>query len=295
MSRNNADRLGLDENTPDDGGAAAATAAVEGGSQGLSFSMPTEHVELPSGGAFYPERHPLHNQETIEIKYMTAKEEDILTSPSLIKKGLTVERLLRSVIIDKTIDPQHLLVGDRNAIIIASRLTGYGPEYKAQTTCPMCLTQASWEVNLADLKVSSGGVDCSDGYNVKVGKNVGEYDITVPKTNIIVTVRLLTGRDEFAISERTRKRKKHTQEETNLVTQMKSMIVAVNGSRKDSDVEKLIEFLPAFDSRYIRNAYAKINPNLDMKYPFECQSCDHEDTMEVPLTAEFFWPKGGAR
>ena len=292
MSRNNADRLGLDENTPDDGGAAAA---VEGGSQGLSFSMPTEHVELPSGGAFYPERHPLHNQETIEIKYMTAKEEDILTSPSLIKKGLTVERLLRSVIIDKTIDPQHLLVGDRNAIIIASRLTGYGPEYKAQTTCPMCLTQASWEVNLADLKVSSGGVDCSDGYNVKVGKNVGEYDITVPKTNIIVTVRLLTGRDEFAISERTRKRKKHTQEETNLVTQMKSMIVAVNGSRKDSDVEKLIEFLPAFDSRYIRNAYAKINPNLDMKYPFECQSCDHEDTMEVPLTAEFFWPKGGAR
>ena len=295
MSRNNADRLGLDENTPDDGGAAAATAAVEGGSQGLSFSMPTEHVELPSGGAFYPERHPLHNQETIEIKYMTAKEEDILTSPSLIKKGLTVERLLRSVIIDKTIDPQHLLVGDRNAIIIASRLTGYGPEYKAQTTCPMCLTQASWEVNLADLKVSSGGVDCSDGYNVKVGKNVGEYDITVPKTNIIVTVRLLTGRDEFAISERTRKRKKHTQEETNLVTQMKSMIVAVNGGRKDSDVEKLSEFLPAFDSRYIRNAYAKINPNLDMKYPFECQSCDHEDTMEVPLTAEFFWPKGGAR
>ena len=291
MSRNNADRLGLDENTPDDGGAAAATAAVEGGSQGLSFSMPTEHVELPSGGAFYPERHPLHNQETIEIKYMTAKEEDILTSPSLIKKGLTVERLLRSVIIDKTIDPQHLLVGDRNAIIIASRLTGYGPEYKAQTTCPMCLTQASWEVNLADLKVSSGGVDCSDGYNVKVGKNVGEYDITVPKTNIIVTVRLLTGRDEFAISERTQKRKKHTQEETNLVTQMKSMIVAVNGSRKDSDVEKLIEFLPAFDSRYIRNAYAKINPNLDMKYPFECQSCDHEDTMEVPLTADFFWPK----
>lgn len=295
MSRNNADRLGLDENTPDDGGAAAATAAVEGGSQGLSFSMPTEHVELPSGGVFYPERHPLHNQETIEIKYMTAKEEDILTSPSLIKKGLTVERLLRSVIIDKTIDPQHLLVGDRNAIIIASRVTGYGAEYKAQTTCPMCLTQASWEVNLADLKVSSGGVDCSDGYNVKVGKNVGEYDITVPKTNIIVTVRLLTGRDEFAISERTRKRKKHTQEETNLVTQMKSMIVAVNGSRKDGDIEKLIEFLPAFDSRYIRNAYAKINPNLDMKYPFECQSCDHEDTMEVPLTAEFFWPKGGAR
>lgn len=295
MSRNNSDRLGLDDNTTPDGGADAPITAVDGGSQGLSFSMPTEHVELPSGGRYYHENHPLHNQETIEIKYMTAKEEDILTSPSLVKKGLTVERLLRSIIIDKTIDPQHLLIGDRNAIIIASRVTGYGPEYRAQTTCPACMTQDNWEVDLSNLNINPGGVVSANGYEVTEGENNGEYNIVVPKTKVTVTVKLLTGRDELSIAQRTKKRKKHTQEETNLVTQMKSMIVAVNGSRKESDIDRLIEFLPALDSRYIRNAYSNINPNLDMKYPFECQNCDHEDTLEVPLTAEFFWPKGGTR
>ena len=295
MSRNNSDRLGLDDNTTPDGGADAPITAVDGGSQGLSFSMPTEHVELPSGGRYYHENHPLHNQETIEIKYMTAKEEDILTSPSLVKKGLTVERLLRSIIIDKTIDPQHLLIGDRNAIIIASRVTGYGPEYKAQTTCPACMTQDKWEVDLSNLNINPGGVASANGYEVTEGENNGEYNIVVPKTKVTVTIKLLTGRDELSIAQRAKKRKKHTQEETSLVTQMKSMIVAVNGSRKESDIDKLIEFLPALDSRYIRNAYSNINPNLDMKYSFECQNCDHEDTLEVPLTAEFFWPKGGAR
>ena len=218
MSRNNSDRLGLGENTTPDGGADAPVTVVDGGSQGLSFAMPTEHVELPSGGAFYPENHPLHNQETIEIKYMTAKEEDILTSPSLLKKGLTVERLLRSIIIDKMVDPQHLLIGDRNAIIVASRVTGYGADYKAQTTCPMCMTQAAWEIDLADLKINSGGTPNANGYKAVESKNPGEYDITVPKTNLIVTVKLLTGRDEINIAERTKKRKKHTNEESPVVT-----------------------------------------------------------------------------
>ena len=292
MSRNNSDRLGLGDDSPV-GGAEAPPNALEQGGQGLSFTMPTEHVELPSGGRYYPENHPLHNQETIEIKYMTAKEEDILTSPSLLKKGLTVERLLRSIIIDKTIDPQHLLVGDRNAIIVASRVTGYGADYQAQITCPACLTQNKWEIDLGELKTNAGGVDNAEGHQVTEGKYSGEYDIVTPKTNLTVTVKLLTGRDELNVAERAKKKKKHKQEETALTDQLRSLIVAVNGSRNESDIEKLINFLPAMDSRYIRNAYGKINPNLDMKGEFTCENCDYEDTLEVPLTAEFFWPKGG--
>ena len=292
MSRNNSDRLGVDDDSPV-GGAEAPPNAFEQGGQGLSFTMPTEHVELPSGGRYYPENHPLYNQETIEIKYMTAKEEDILTSPSLLKKGLTVERLLRSIIIDKTIDPQHLLVGDRNAIIVASRVTGYGADYKAQITCPACLTQNKWEIDLSELNTNAGGVDNAGGHQVTEGKYSGEYDVVTPKTNLTVTLKLLTGRDELNVAERAKKKKKHKQEETALTDQLRSLIVAVNGSRNESDIEKLINFLPAMDSRYIRNAYGKINPNLDMKGEFSCESCDYEDTLEVPLTAEFFWPKGG--
>ena len=295
MSRNNSDRLGTGDETPIGGGADAPLAGMNQqqntSNQALSFSMPTEHVELPSQGKFYTENHPLHNQETIEIKYMTAKEEDILTSPSLLKKGLTVERLLRSIIIDKTIDPQHLLVGDRNAIIVASRVTGYGAAYNAQATCPMCMSMSKWNIDLNEIKINGGGVENADGYKVTEGGNVGEYDIVLPKTNLNVTVRLLTGRDEINLTEKTKKRKKHKLEESNTTDQLKSMIVAVNGSRKALDIDRLIDFLPAFDSRYIRNTYININPGLDMKNHFECNECEHQTDLEVPLTAEFFWPK----
>ena len=105
----------------------------------LKFAtIPTEIVELPSKGALYPPDHPLHGEETIEIKYMTAKEEDILTSQSLLRKGLAVERLLKSVVVDKRIDPKSLLVGDRNAVLYATRITGYGAEYPARVTCGNC-------------------------------------------------------------------------------------------------------------------------------------------------------------
>ena len=157
------------------------------------------------------------------------------------------------------------------------------------------MARSTWDIDLSELKINRGGVENSEGYVVANGSKKGEYDITVPKTNLNVTVRLMTGRDEMNLTEKNKKRKKHKLEESNLTDQMKSMIVAVNGSRKPDDIEKLVSFLPAFDSRYIRNAYNKINPALDMKQNFECPECEYEAEMEVPLTAEFFWPKGGAR
>jgi|TARA_R110000824_G_scaffold9834_1_gene43536 hypothetical protein len=287
------DRLGSDDDSTPTGGADAPAMAVEaptGGSQPLSFSIPTDHIELPSRGVYYPENHPLHGQDTIEIKYMTAKEEDILTSPSLLKKGLTIERLLRSIILDKTIDPQHLLVGDRNAIIVGARVTGYGSEYKANITCPACTTINQLDVELSELKVHAGGEEAKEGYVVKHLEG-SEYIITLPKSGFSVTVRLLTGRDEKIISDYVQKRKKHKLEESTLTTQLKTLIVAVNGDRRTNVIEEFVDFIPAFDSRYIRNAYAKVNPNLNMEYPFVCIECDHDTAVEVPLSAEFFWPK----
>ena len=292
MSRNNMDRLGLDDSTPT-GGAESPVAEVSaptGGSQPLAFSIPTEHIELPSQGKFYGEKHALHNQETIEIKYMTAKEEDILTSPSLLKKGLTIDRLLRSVIIDKTIDPQHLLVGDRNAILVGSRVTGYGADYKVNIACPACASHNEMEVDLSEVNLNHGGVDNAYGYKV-VHTGGTEYEITLPKTDVRVTVKLLTGRDESNITASTNKRKKHKVETGLLTTQLKALIVAVNGNRQQNDIEQFIEIMPAFDSRYLRNTYDKICPNVDMSYPFTCDQCDHETEVEVPLSAEFFWPK----
>ena len=118
------------------------------GDGGFSFVVPTEFVELPSEGRFYPESHPLHNQDVIEIKQMTAKEEDILTSQTLLKQGVALDRLLQSLIVDKRINPASLLSGDRSAIIVAARRSGYGSVYESQMNCPSCGTKQEFSFNL---------------------------------------------------------------------------------------------------------------------------------------------------
>ena len=122
----------------------------------FSFVTPTEFVELPTRGKYYPEGHLLHNQETVEIRYMTAKDEDILTSQTLLRKGIAIERLLQNVIVDKNIKTDDLYVGDKNAIIMATRITGYGSEYDVRVTCPACGDNEKHSFNLDDVSINYG-------------------------------------------------------------------------------------------------------------------------------------------
>jgi hypothetical protein len=294
MSRNNMDRYGSGEDNSPPGGAEApitnVTTPTQDGGGTLAFSVPTQHVELPSRGRFYSETHPLHQTDVVEIKYMTAKEEDILTSPSLLKKGLTIDRLLKSLILDKNVNPQSLLSGDRNAIIIAARTTGYGAEYQAKINCPNCFESTDWSVNLDELSTNQGGEEDSEGYNV-ADNNDGTFSIKLPKSGVTVAVKLLTGKDETDMNTVREKRKKRKLGENFLTEQLKTMIVSVNGSAAYTDIESFVDFVPAFDSKYLRNAYSKVMPNVDMKHDFTCENCDHDGILEVPLTAEFFWPK----
>ena len=137
MARNSKrSKLGTDLEDSKPAVADSVAEALETG--GLSFATPTEFVDLPSGGRYYPETHPLHGEGSIEIKYMTAKEEDILSSKTLIKQGVAITRLLKSVIVDKRINPDTLISGDRNAILGATRITGYGADYETIiTTTPL--------------------------------------------------------------------------------------------------------------------------------------------------------------
>ena len=123
---------------------------------GFSFVVPTEFVEIPSQGKYYSQNHPLANQDTIEIKQMTAKEEDILTSRTLLKKGVALERVLESIILNKAIHPDSLLVGDRNALIIAARVSAYGNEYNTTVTCPECGTSQEYGFDLNHANIYTG-------------------------------------------------------------------------------------------------------------------------------------------
>jgi hypothetical protein len=260
--------------------------AMQADSGGFSFVVPTEFVELPSGGRFYPEGHPLHGQESIEIRQMTAKEEDILTSRTLLKKGVALDRVIENLIVNKRIDPYSLLVGDRNAIIVATRVSGYGNMYETKVTCPSCDTNQEYNFNLNDAHIYCGE-------NIAtlevVDNNNGTFNVELPKTGVTVTFKLLCGKDEkrlLAGIENDRKRKN----ERHVTRQLVNIVVAVNGDNSPDAINYLIENIPSMDSRHIRLSYRLAAPTLDLTQSFECSECGHEQDMEVPLTADFFWP-----
>ena len=225
---------------------------------GLAYVVPTEFVELPSRGQFYPQDHPYHMQEAVEIKFMTAKDEDILSSAVLIEKGLVVDRLLESIIIGP-VDPLTLLIGDRSAIMIAARISSYGADYKATVNCPMCATSVNYTF---DLKSSNTSGQCFDNKFLEDDDDDDEAEKSL---------------SEF--------------EDENMVTAtLSSIVVSVNGNTDSSAVEGFIDNMPAADSKFIRTLYPELAPNIDLKQEFICENCAHKTDLEVPLTAEFFWP-----
>ena len=253
---------------------------------GFSFVVPTEFVELPSRGKFYLEGHPLHGQESIEIRQMTAKEEDILTSRTLLKKGIALDRVIENLIVDKRIDPLSLLVGDRNAIIVATRVSGYGHVYETKVTCPSCSESQQYTFNLNEANIYTG--DDIEKLDIKDNQN-STFDTVLPKTGLTVTFKLLCGKDEKTLmsgieSDRKRKNERH------ITRQLVNTVVAVNGDSSADAINYLIENIPSMDSRHVRLAYRLAAPNIDLTQYFECKECDHSQDMEVPLTADFFWP-----
>ena len=286
MSRNNRNRLnkGLEQTKPADAEAPLANLSDEGL---FSFATPTEIVELPSKGRFYSEDHPLHNVAEIEIKHMTAKEEDILSSKSLLRKGIAIDRLLQSVIIDKRVKVNDLLIGDKNALLVATRITGYGEMYDTNVTCPSCGNNEPHSFNLLDLQLN---------HNEELPEEVtytdhGTFRITLPVLKIPVELKLLTGREEKYLTELEENKRKKGLPESTVTDQLKMMIHSVLDRTESVIINQLIDGIPARDSRFMQNMYEKIVPNIDLKASYDCPSCDHHDeTIGVPLTAAFFWP-----
>ena len=249
--------------------------------QQMTYSPPTTHVVLPSGGKFYSSDHSLHGCETVEVKQMTTREEEILTNPSLLQQGLVVDRLIKSVAVDSTIEPSSLLIGDKNAILIALRIDAYGKEYEVDLSCTNCGMPNHTEIDLSSLGFRGLAED------IEVSEE-GTFTVSLPRTEATVELRPLTGVDEQKIAETNKKTKKHGLERP-IATQYSYMIAKVNG---DSDINTISAFaanLPAFDSRALRAAYKKVSPDVDMTFECQCNVCGYEQGSEVPITANFFW------
>ena len=254
----------------------------------LTFAAPTEFVQLPSKGKFYPPGHPLCNSEFVEIKYMTAKEEDILTSQALIKKGVVLDRLIQSVLIDKRIKPESLLVGDKTALMIASRITGFGPEYATKFFCRSCNESVHYTFDLSELKEPEQVNFEEEGIT---DEGEGLFSVILPKTKIKATLRLLTGQDEIEIGKFMEKQKKSNVDLGASTTQLLFIIHALNDQTGRAQIYNFIQNLPFSDAKFIREVYKKVNPTVNMKQETVCPNCGAEEEVELPMTVEFFWPK----
>lgn len=283
--RNNEERLGAKQEKQDS--VPFPVAAQEQQSLNLNFVVPTEFVDLPSKGKFYPPGHPLNGKDVIEIKQMTAKEEDILTSRSLLKKGVALDKLIQSLIVDKNINPESLTVEDRNAIVIKARISGYGPKYDTMVACPSCTVKSKYSFNLLE-KLPTNEEEAEEEV-CDVDSN-GNFSFTLPVTKWNVVCRALSGTDEKTLLKVTEMKKKSLNDSI-LLDQLKLMIVSIQGVTDRATIENAIAVLPAGDSRFLRNEYQKFVKPLELKQNYVCGSCEYETEMEVPITADFFWFK----
>ncbi len=243
------------------------------------FKFPTEVVDLPSKGHFYVEGHPL-SKGKVEVKYMTAKEEDILTSQNLIKQGTVIDVLLQSLIVDKTINIQDLLIGDKNAIMVAARVLGYGKDYQFEY---------DGEEQTVDLsKLEPVDIDFK-----KFTKGVNEFSYELPNSKRTVTFKLLTARDEKNIEVDLKALKKISKEKSSeLTTRLKRVLLSVDGNNDKTHVNNFVdnEFLSR-DSLAFRKHLSSMTPDIDMSTYIDVDGEEIEVT--IPVTLRFFWPTSG--
>jgi hypothetical protein len=252
----------------------------------VGYVPPTEVVPLPSKGKLYPEDHPLYGSEMIEIRSMTAKDEDILTSRALLKQGKAISTLLRSCIADKRIDPDTMVAGDRNAALIAIRITGYGPSYSMKVECPACAEACEHEFDLSSLPIQPLGAE-----PVAPGKNAFAFVLPVCKKNVVF--KLLTGADErdvTAILEKNRKASGPGGVDPVVTTKLVAQVISIGGESDRSRLSTIVRNLPARDARDLRAYIEKISPKVEMVQHFECPSCGESSEVDVPISTEFFWP-----
>lgn len=244
------------------------------------LKLPTETVELPSKGLVYAKENPL-SSGVIEMKYMTAKEEDILSNQNYLKQGTVFDKLLKSLIVSK-IDFDDLVVGDKNAILIAARILGYGKDYQIKYPHPVTGEEELITIDLSTLK--NKDVDYS------LFTNANEFTYKLPASGNEVTFRLLTHKDERMIEEELKALKK-INASGEVTTRLKQSIIAINGDKEKKSVRDFVDnFLLAADARAFREYMRKISPDLDLTFTFVGSDGYTQEGVDLPLGLSFFYP-----
>ena len=248
------------------------------------YGFPTEVLSLPSNGLLYSEDSPLRSGN-IDVKYMTAKEEDILTSNNLIEQGVVITKLLESVIADSKVKLNDMLIGDKNALMIGTRILGYGADYNIMLTDPDTRERVEHTIDLSKLKNKS--------INESLFENGNLFSFELPNSKRIVEFKLLTHGDEVKINEILKDYKKVeelTGVSQEITTRLKYQIQSIDGNKEQKDIDNFVdnEFL-ALDARAYRKYVSELTPDIDLTFEYTSQK-GKKHKLDIPLGIEFFWP-----
>lgn len=265
-----------------------AGGGAQGGSQRqLGIEVPCYPVPIPSAGKLYGAGSPLCDVDSVEIKAMTAKEENILMSRALVRKGTVITELIKSCLIDKDIDVNSMISGDRNALMIAIRITGYGKDYSPRVTCPACEQQQDFMFDLSALELKE--LDLTKVEQVE--PNTNQFKFTLPNSKKDVVFKFLTGKEEetiFSILEA--KKKKGIQNDEVITTRLIQSVISIDGDRDRSYIAQFLSNMLARDSLALRMHIDENEPSVDMKQDFICNSCGYQEVMAVQMGPTFLWP-----
>lgn len=242
--------------------------------------FPTEVIDLPSGGKVYGKESPLAEGK-LEIKYMTTKEEDILMSENLIKKGVVIDKLLDSLIVTKGVKQEHLVLGDKNAVLVACRILAYGPEYTAEVINPKNPDQQvehTFDLSQCPFKTISEDIDYSDN----------SFDFITPIAKTKLKFKLLTGVEEKQIEKDIEQTKKFGYN-AEISTRLRYTITEVDGDNKPETITAFSQNMLARDSVALRNYIQDISPDIDLTSEIEIGG--EPVSVSIPLTVGFFWPQ----
>jgi len=248
------------------------------------LKIPTETISLPSKGLLYPETSPLSKGQ-IEMKYMTAKEEDILTNNNFIRQGTVIDKLLQALIVTP-IEYNELLVGDKNAILVAARVLGYGKDYTFKY-----VNQRNQEV---ETTVDLSLLEDKQMDESLFKRGINEFTFILPHSGNNITFKLLTHGDEQKIDAEIKGLQKvNPNSSTDVTTRLKYIITSVEGKREAKDVREFVDnYLIAKDARALREYYSKISPDIDLTFKPKDESYTGEG-ITIPVSINFFWPDSG--
>jgi len=196
-----------------------------------------------------------------------------------------ISKLLESIIADPKIKLDDMLIGDKNAIMVGTRILGYGKDYGIILTDPDTQEKVEHIVDLTKLE--------NKPIDEKLFENGNSFTLELPNSKRVVGFKLLTQKDEKEIEEAMKdyeKVEKLTGVSSNLTTRLKHQIVSIDESTDQKEIDKFVdnEFL-ALDTRAFRKHLEKITPDIELKFDYTSQT-GNLHKIDVPLGIDFFWP-----